>query len=972
MVFLNPIRSRSLEDSLRRLDLARVWARRPSRLFGLCTFTLLASMLLGGGTRGGFLSDSILELIAIPAFLVALSSLFALPRNANKRGTEWALMLCVGVAILPLMQLIPLPPWIWTRLPHREQIAGVFDLLNQDLPWLPISVAPSLTWASVLSLLPPFAVFLGVLQLGYRERRMLSLILIGLGILAAFLGLLQVAQGTSSPWRFFAVTNNSEAVGFFANRNHLAALLYSVLLFGAAWAIDLAFSVGSWTDRRSLETASIVMLTGSFLGLVVLVAAEVSTRSRAGLGLLIVALFGALTLAITDRRRSSGVTPVKLIAGATIVAFLLVVQFALYRVLDRFEDSLQGARMEFAHNTISAAEAYMPFGSGFGTFVSVYPSFEPAQDAVDDRYVNHAHDDLLEVWLEGGVVSLILMAAFVPWLFLISAKNWLSTPPNSRPIDVLLARAATIVIPLIIVHSVVDYPLRTDAMMAVFALSCAILIEPLGLAPSELKPRAVPEISDAEKRRLARLQGLKVRDNASGALEGSPQWPALAPPEETLADPSVEEGIEEDPFDVMISQGPLDLDEVSGAIEQPAKQLVDPRDEITERRLFEQGEPRQEPLRGATAAQVPIDTSRVPIDEDNSLRAPEEPLEPASPPQDDRSIEADVEPKHGGEIADMLDEFNQSSSVLVARGETGTTRESEREDSGVFTGGRTWERKMRLFRSVTLVRPLETPAPAEKKEPPRAASTMDAAPVRPIDAAPRELKVLRAVERFVQSAGLPTPPTEEVTPAAAAVMPAVPPQETAETVNSEPEMAAVEPNISEEVFPEVVIFEDVSAEVVDPVAQFDPTSLIPATESEEEEQAPGTVGPQDGTQPPRDQWGSEVEWPQQWQPGSAETVTPIQIEEELGDKEPVSIHETATTLENTVSELDEAAPTSALSEKGAEASVAREETQPQNLVPAPKPKVASKGSATIKADTPVLPKPARWGEDIEWPEEWRK
>jgi O-antigen ligase len=916
-------------------------------------------MLLGGGTRGGFLSDSILELIAIPAFLVALSSLFALPRNVNKRGTEWALMLCVGVAILPLMQLIPLPPWIWTRLPHREQITGVFDLLDHDLPWLPISVAPSLTWASVLSLLPPFAIFLGVLQLGYRERRMMSLILVGLGILAAFLGLLQVAQGPSSPWRFFAVTNSSEAVGFFANRNHLAALLYSVLLFGAAWAVDVALSVGSWTDRRNLETASIVMLTGSFLGLVVLMAAEVSTRSRAGLGLLIVALFGALTLAITDRRRSSGVTPIKLIAGATIVAFVLVVQFALYRVLDRFEDPLEGARMEFAHNTIAAAEAYMPFGSGFGTFVSVYPSFEPAQDALDDKFVNHAHDDLLEVWLEGGVVSLILMAAFVSWLFLISAKNWLSTPPNSSAIDVLLARAATIVIPLIIVHSIVDYPLRTDAMMAVFALSCAFLIEPLGLAPSELKPRVVPEISEAEKRRLARLQGLKVRDNASGALEGPPQWPVLAPPEETLADPSVEEGIEEDPFDVMISQGPLDLDEVSGAIEEPAKQLVDAPDEITERRLFDREEREQEPLRAAT--------SQVSIDMDNSSSAPEQQFEPTNPSHDDSSVEANVRPKQDGDIADMLAEFNQSSSVLVARSDTGTTQGSEREDSGAFTGGRTWElaeaaqRKMRLFRSVTLVRPLEPPAPAEQKEPPRAASTTEAAPARPIDATQRGLKVLRAVEWFVQSAGLPTPPAEKVTPAAA-VMPAVPPQETAGTVNSEPETATVEPNI----------FEEVSAEVVDPVAQSDPTSLIPATESEEEEQALGTVGPQEGTRPPRDQWGEEVEWPQQWQPGSTETVTSIQSEEEQGDKEPVFMYETATTLENTVSELDEAAPTSALSEMGPEASVARGQTQPQNPVPALNPQIASKGSATIKADTPVLPKTARWGEDIEWPEQWRK
>ena len=217
-------------------DLARVWAQRPSLTFGLCAITLVAALLLGGGTRGGFLSDTILELIAIPAFLAAVSALIAMPWADRQGSAVWALALCLAIVALPLLQLVPLPPWIWTRLPHRDEIAGIFALVHQDLPWLPISVSPSLTWAGVLSLLPPFAVFLGVIQLGYRERRVLSLILVAVGIVSALLGLLQVAQGPSSPWRFFAVTNPTEAVGFFANRNHLAALLNAVLLFGAAWA----------------------------------------------------------------------------------------------------------------------------------------------------------------------------------------------------------------------------------------------------------------------------------------------------------------------------------------------------------------------------------------------------------------------------------------------------------------------------------------------------------------------------------------------------------------------------------------------------------------------------------------------------------------------------------------------------------------------------------------------------------------
>jgi len=436
------------------------------------------------------LSDTILELFAIPAFLVALSSLVALPWAESKRPAEWALMLCLAIAIVPLLQLVPLPPWLWTRLPNREEMAGVFDLLGRELPWFPVSVAPSATWLSALSLLPPLAIFLGMIQFSYRERRLMNLILLGVGIIGAFVGLLQIAQGPSSPLRFFAYTNVNEAVGFFANRNHFASLVYVLLLYAAAWATDMAYTTGSWTDRRSIQTKSIATLTASFLVLVILVAAEAMSRSRAGLGLTIVAIFGVFVLSLTDRRRAAGVTPVKLMLGSTIVATVFVVQFVLYRILERFEDPLQDARTAIAHNTIAAANAYLPFGSGVGTFVSAYPTFEPPQDAIPNLYVNHAHNDFLELTLENGAVGAILVALFAIWFVMGSEKIWRRPLENIRPIDVLLARAATIAIALIIAHSFFDYPLRTGAMMAVFAFSCALLIEPLDAAPNEVAARS--------------------------------------------------------------------------------------------------------------------------------------------------------------------------------------------------------------------------------------------------------------------------------------------------------------------------------------------------------------------------------------------------------------------------------------------------------------------------------------------------
>ena len=69
----------------------------------------------------------------------------------------------------------------------------------------------------------------------------------------------------------------------------------------------------------------------------------------------------------------------------------------------------------------------MPIGSGLGTFVPVYAMFEKPEDA-SPTYVNHAHNDILEVWLETGVLGLVLMGLFVVWLVRRSVEIWRSAP----------------------------------------------------------------------------------------------------------------------------------------------------------------------------------------------------------------------------------------------------------------------------------------------------------------------------------------------------------------------------------------------------------------------------------------------------------------------------------------------------------------------------------------------------------------
>lgn len=507
-------------------------------LFHLAILTFAASLVLGGGTRGGFLSDAALQLIAIPLLLAALWHLRTVESDPARRR---AAAVAIAIALLPLLQLVPIPPSLWASLPGRDVVATTFELLDRAPPWMPLSMTPNATWLSALSVLPPLGVFLGTLLLGPERRRSLSLIVLAAALASVTFGLLQLAQGPASALRLYAHTNPTEAVGFFANRNHFSAFLYAATLFAAAWTVEASMRVGTHPAGERFSTASVVPLVAGFTLLVALVAGQTMARSRAGLALATVALVGAFLLAIADRRKTSGAGALHLIGGAVAFSALLAVQYALYRIMERFEaDPLVDSRIVFAANTLEAAKTLMPVGSGLGSFVTVYGLFEQTQDVVAPGiYANHAHNDFLELWMETGVLGLLVVAVFVAWLAAKSWSLWRRQPGDIREIDLLLARAASIVLWLLLAHSIVDYPLRTGALMAVFAFASALLVIPavdvrdprqripravavaLGAAPGGHVPSVTP-VTDTRGHAVVERAG-------DGAVRDHPKPPAPVP-----------------------------------------------------------------------------------------------------------------------------------------------------------------------------------------------------------------------------------------------------------------------------------------------------------------------------------------------------------------------------------------------------------------------------------------------------------
>lgn len=439
-------------------------------LYGLFCL-IVATTVLGGLNTNEASVNIVLHYVAAPILCAAIFRLAIGTPARDARRALWVLSLFL---LAPLLQLIPLPEGLWRRLPYHDVAAGVLSLLGAPQVSRPLSLAPFLTWVSFLTLLPALAIFVGVLTLEGRERREVVGVFLIATFLGAFLGLLQFSQNSGLGAYLYPGMSAGDVVGFFANRNHFAVQMCALAPFAVAFMV---IALSSTAVRRSGARLDILMLFMGGAALFVLVVVGVMARSRAGVVLLMVSLLASACLPRwRDLRQAVAVGDqlpklIPLLAGSSL---LFALEFGFFRLLARFEaDPLQDARIRIAKNTYDAALTAWPTGTGYGTFRQIYGAIEPTHDVVPLAFVNHAHNDYLELLLEGGAPALVMIAAFLAWFFWRVRNIWRAGEATET---VYLARAASIAIGLLLLHSFVDYPLRTQALMGLFAMSCALLI----------------------------------------------------------------------------------------------------------------------------------------------------------------------------------------------------------------------------------------------------------------------------------------------------------------------------------------------------------------------------------------------------------------------------------------------------------------------------------------------------------------
>ena len=303
------------------------------------------------------------------------------------------------------------------------------------------------------------------LSVAGRER-MLKIVLMA-ATLMALLGFAQAAAGDHSALRFHGYHHPVGAIGTFANRNHFADLM--------ALLLPLAFAFG-WAAQHSEAAAR----TASWYAVcAILFLATALSYSRTGFALACIAVVATPLFLVRAhgarlRARRWLAPTLALVAGALAVAY-----YAWGGIVRRLEqDPLEDSRWQYVEHGLAVARAYLPWGSGLGSFRDVYAPFEPTAN-MGATHAAHAHNDLLQIAVEAGLPGLILCLVFVALVVGASVRTLVAGKALPTPAKAL---ALSAVIPL--VHSVVDYPLRTLAVGAVFAVVLSELFAALGRVSS--------------------------------------------------------------------------------------------------------------------------------------------------------------------------------------------------------------------------------------------------------------------------------------------------------------------------------------------------------------------------------------------------------------------------------------------------------------------------------------------------------
>ncbi|WP_421852646.1 O-antigen ligase family protein [Oricola sp.] len=411
---------------------------------------ILTTLVLGGGAGQGLWTEHLVQLMLMPALFLGLAG-FGSNRLSNPaRIATMAVIAVLCVQFIPVTRPIPLvgegEPGFWSLTPQRSLESALFTIGTVGF-------------------------FLFVASMDDRnQQRCIPFFYAGLCLQTA-IAVVQLSYGQTTV--LTGLLPYDVYTGLFANENHFSSLVIAMMPLLAFTFIVQAKNPAGYATVCAL----LVMIL-------------FAVGSRAGMALsAAMAVLSLVWFALGKGKRR-----LKLSALAIGIAGLggCIWAFDIYGELG------EDRRFVIFETTWTAILQYWPLGSGLGSFPLVYPGFEQTTD-ITTTYINHAHNDYLEVVLELGAAGVVLIAGY----FLLVSRNMF----NSK-----LAQAASLSIIVLSLHSIIDYPMRTMSLALTFAFLSACALSQPSQAPEKTSRRSRSRPGNSHRVEIPREHRAVYRD----------------------------------------------------------------------------------------------------------------------------------------------------------------------------------------------------------------------------------------------------------------------------------------------------------------------------------------------------------------------------------------------------------------------------------------------------------------------------
>ena len=465
----------------------------------LSAMLIFAPLIMGGNRPLPLL---ILELAATVLLCLLLL------RPSFTQHLSRPLLIALGVLVaLPLVQLLPLPEFVWNWLPGRDFYGAAASAVGSTPNFRSLSLIPNATESALLALLAPVAVILATVATSEAQLKQLINLFIGLAVIQAVIGLAQFGTGSMAVLPGLEGEAISAAHGTYPNSDHLAGFLEMALPVALGLLIA-NIQIGSGTRARSTRKTPIrqrisrLFTSGirfnrvaiyAAAGLAILLGLTFS-HSRTGVAL---AMLGILVSSLVFGRWVGGQRSSRLITAFTVIAVALALEIGLTSVLSRFtgKGMTDDMRWSIYAATIQGIRDFFPMGSGFGTYPAVFRRFQPGNIP---EFVNHAHNDYLEWLFEGGLVAAVLMIGFLALYVLRWRKIW--PREDYCPPYGFMRISAGIGLLMMGLHGMIDFNLHIPANAVFFAFLAGVFFHQASPAkpersaqPPKVRPDAAPK-----------------------------------------------------------------------------------------------------------------------------------------------------------------------------------------------------------------------------------------------------------------------------------------------------------------------------------------------------------------------------------------------------------------------------------------------------------------------------------------------